>query len=266
MYKSGGPMKKTIEIKNLSKKYKLYSSNGERVKDLLLPKSYGKDFWALRGVDFTAYHGDVVGFIGVNGSGKSTLSNIIAGIVPQTSGEVIVKGEAALIAVASGLKGDLTGRQNIELKCLMLGFTKAEIESMEESIIEFAELEEFIDQPVKSYSSGMRSRLGFAISVTIDPDILIIDEALSVGDRAFAEKSLAKMQEFKERGKTMIFVSHSLGQVKEFCDKVLWLEYGQVKEYGPTEEVAKNYEIFLKKFKKMNKVQREAYRDKMLNQ
>ncbi|HHU19105.1 MAG TPA: teichoic acids export ABC transporter ATP-binding subunit TagH [Bacilli bacterium] len=259
-------MGKTIDLKNISKKYKLYNNSKERIKDLILPKSYGKDFWALRNVDFQANNGDVVGFIGVNGSGKSTLSNIIAGIVPQTSGEVIVKGEAALIAVASGLKGDLTGRQNIELKCLMLGFTKAEIESMEESIIEFAELEEFIDQPVKSYSSGMRSRLGFAISVTIDPDILIIDEALSVGDRAFAEKSLAKMQEFKERGKTMIFVSHSLGQVKEFCDKVLWLEYGKVKEYGPTEEVAKNYELFLKKYKKMNKVQREAYRDKMLNQ
>ncbi|NMA84180.1 MAG: teichoic acids export ABC transporter ATP-binding subunit TagH [Epulopiscium sp.] len=259
-------MGKTIDLKNISKKYKLYNSSKERIKDLLLPKSYGKDFWALRGVDFTANTGDVIGFIGVNGSGKSTLSNIIAGIVPQTSGEMEVTGEAALIAVASGLKGDLTGRQNIELKCLMLGFTKVEIENMEESIIEFAELEEFIDQPVKTYSSGMKSRLGFAISVTIDPDILIIDEALSVGDKAFAEKSLAKMQEFKARGKTMIFVSHSLGQMKEFCDKVLWLEFGKVKEYGPTEEVIKNYQLFLKEYKKMNKKQREAYRDKMLNQ
>lgn len=266
MCKSGGTMKKTIEIKNLSKKYKLYSSNGERVKDLLLPKSYGKDFWALRDVDFTANTGDVIGFIGINGSGKSTLSNIIAGIVPQTSGEIEVIGEAALIAVASGLKGDLTGRQNIELKCLMLGFTKLEIERMEDSIIEFAELEEFIDQPVKSYSSGMKSRLGFAISVTIDPDILIIDEALSVGDRTFAEKSLNKMREFKAQGKTMIFVSHSLGQMQEFCDKILWLEFGKVKEYGPTEEVIKNYQEFLMTYKKMNKRERAVYRKKMLNE
>lgn len=256
-------MKKTIDVKNISKKYKLYSSSQERIKDLILPKSYGKDFWALHNVNFEANTGDVIGFIGINGSGKSTLSNIIAGIVPQTSGEIDVQGEAALIAVASGLKGDLSGRQNIELKCLMLGFTKLEIENMEQSIIEFAELEEFIDQPVKSYSSGMKSRLGFAISVTIDPDILIIDEALSVGDKAFAEKSLAKMKEFKERGKTMIFVSHSLTQIKEFCDKVLWLEYGQVKEYGPTEEVIKNYQEFLKIYKKMNKKERAAYRNKM---
>ena len=258
-------MEKSIILKNISKKYKLYNDSKDRIKDLILPKSYGKDFWALRDVNFEAQKGDVVGFIGVNGSGKSTLSNIIAGIVPQTSGDVVVKGEAALIAVASGLKGDLTGRQNIELKCLMLGFTKTEIENMEQGIIEFAELEEFIDQPVKSYSSGMKSRLGFAISVTIDPDILIIDEALSVGDKAFAEKSLDKMREFKERGKTMIFVSHSIGQVREFCDKVLWLEYGKVKEYGPTEEVINNYQTFLKVFKKMNKKERAEYRKEMLS-
>lgn len=255
-------MEKSIEVKNVTKKYKLYSSGKERIKDLFLPKSYGKDFWALRNVDFVAEKGDVVGFVGINGSGKSTLSNIIAGIVPQTSGEVELTGEAALIAVSSGLKGDLTGRQNIELKCLMLGFSKNEIQQMEDDIIEFAELEEFIDQPVKSYSSGMKSRLGFAISITIDPDILIIDEALSVGDKAFAAKSLAKMQEFKAQGKTMIFVSHSLGQMKEFCDKILWLEYGRVKDYGPVDDVIPKYEAFLKEFKKMKKKDKKAYKKK----
>lgn len=255
-------MDKSIEVINISKKYKLYNSGKERIKDLLLPKSYGKDFWALKEVDFSAKKGDVVGFIGVNGSGKSTLSNIIAGIVPPSSGEVKLIGEAALIAVSSGLKGDLSGRQNIELKCLMLGFSKKEIKTMEEDIIEFAELEGFIDQPVKSYSSGMKSRLGFSISITIDPDILIIDEALSVGDKAFAEKSLAKMQEFKTQGKTMIFVSHSLGQMKEFCDKILWLEYGRVKEYGAVEEVLPKYEAFLREFKKMTKKDKKEYKRK----
>ncbi|MBM7543080.1 teichoic acids export ABC transporter ATP-binding subunit TagH [Amphibacillus cookii] len=258
-------MTKSIEIYNVSKKYKLYSNSKERIKDLILPKSYGKDFWALKDIDFVANQGDVIGFLGINGSGKSTLSNIIAGIVPQTMGEVKLTGQASLIAVASGLKGDLTGRQNIELKCLMLGFSKKEIKYMEAEIIDFSELEEFIDQPVKSYSSGMKSRLGFAISVTIDPDILIIDEALSVGDKAFAEKSLTKMEEFKSQGKTMIFVSHSLNQVKTFCDKILWLEYGKLKEYGPTDDVVLHYEEFLKKYKKMTKTEKKAYKKEMLS-
>ncbi|NLJ18771.1 ATP-binding cassette domain-containing protein, partial [Globicatella sulfidifaciens] len=172
--------------------------------------------------------------------------------------------QVSLIAVSSGLKFELSGRDNIELKCLMLGFSKKEIEAMEDDIIEFAELEQFIDQPIKSYSSGMRARLGFAISVTVDPDILIVDEALSVGDKAFSEKSLAKMVEFKNSGKTMIFVSHSIGQMRQFCDKILWLEYGKVKEYGEVDEVLKNYEDFLKEFKSLNKQQREEYRKKSL--
>src|SRR5699024_10698331 len=142
----------------------------------------------------------------------------------------------------------------------MLGFTRKEIKELEDDIIEFAELEKFIDQPVKSYSSGMKSRLGFAISVNVDPDILIIDEALSVGDKAFAEKSLNKMKEFKQEGKTMIFVSHSIGQMKQFCEKILWLEYGMVKDYGTVEEVIPKYESFLKKWKSMNKKARAEYK------
>lgn len=255
-------MEKSIIVKNLTKKYKLYTSQKERLLDLITPRSYGEDFYALADVSFEAYKGDAVGFIGVNGSGKSTLSNIIAGIVPETSGTVEVKGEASLIAVSAGLRGDLTGRENIELKCLMLGFNKKEIQELEPEIIEFSELGKFIDQPVKSYSSGMRSRLGFSISVTIDPDILIIDEALSVGDKAFADKSLKKMKEFKARGKTMIFVSHSLGQVKEFCEKILWLEYGMVKGFGSVEEILPKYQDFLAMWKKMNKEERLAYQEK----
>ena len=255
-------MSKAIVVQNVTKKYKLYNGTKDRLLDLISPKSYGEDFHALANVNFEANTGEVIGFIGINGSGKSTLSNIIAGIVPETSGKVKTNGQVSLIAVAAGLKNDLTGRDNIELKLLMLGFDKKEIKELEEDIIEFAELEKFIDQPVKSYSSGMKSRLGFAISVNVDPDILIIDEALSVGDKAFAEKSLNKMKEFKQEGKTMIFVSHSIGQMKQFCEKILWLEYGMVKEYGTVEEVIPKYESFLKQWKAMGKKGRSEYRDK----
>lgn len=257
-------MKKAIITKNITKKYKLYNGTKERILDLITPKSYGEDFYALTNVSFEAEKGDVIGFIGINGSGKSTLSNIIAGIVPETSGFVEINGQASLIAVASGLKGDLTGRDNIELKLLMLGFNKEEIKALEPEIIEFSELDKFIDQPVKSYSSGMKSRLGFAISVNVDPDILIIDEALSVGDKAFAEKSLNKMKEFKQKGKTMIFVSHSIGQMKQFCEKILWLEYGMVKDFGTVEEVIPKYEAFLKQYQKMSKKEKETYKRKAI--
>lgn len=257
-------MEKVIEVIDVSKRYKLFDDSKEKFLSLFNKENYGKDFYALDGVDFSAYEGDVVGFIGTNGSGKSTLSNIIAGIVPETSGEIRTRGEVALIAVAAGLDNNLSGRENIELKCLMLGFSKQEIKELEPEIIEFSELGEFIDQPVKSYSSGMKSRLGFAISVNVDPDILIIDEALSVGDKAFAEKSLNKMKEFKALGKTMIFVSHSIGQMKQFCDKILWLEFGRVKAYGEADEVLGMYETFLKKWQKMTKKERDTYRENVL--
>lgn len=256
---------KAIVVENVSKRYTIYENTRDRLVDLFSSKKIGEAFYALRNVNFEANHGEVVGFIGTNGSGKSTLSSIIAGIVPETSGKVTVDGQASLIAVAAGLKSDLTGRDNIELKLLMLGFNKEEIKALEEDIIEFSELGQFIDQPVKSYSSGMKSRLGFSISVSVDPNILIIDEALSVGDRAFAEKSLDKMNEFKEDGKTMIFVSHSLGQMKRFCDKILWLEFGKVKAYGDTAEIMPQYERFLNMWKRLSKTERETYREKALN-
>ncbi|WP_077358783.1 teichoic acids export ABC transporter ATP-binding subunit TagH [Virgibacillus halodenitrificans] len=253
-------MEKSIVVNNLTKKYKLYYRKKDRLLDMISSKRYGQDFYALKNVNFTAEKGDVIGFIGINGSGKSTLSNIIAGIVPETSGTVKVHGETALIAVSAGLKGELTGRENIELKLLMLGFSKKEVKHMEKDIIEFAELSNFIDQPVKSYSSGMKSRLGFAISVSVNPDILIIDEALSVGDKAFAEKSLEKMKEFKTKGKTMIFVSHSISQMKKFCEKLLWLEYGRVKDFGTVDEVMPRYQKFVREWKKMSKEEREEYK------
>lgn len=259
-------MKKAIVVKNVFKKYKLYKNSKERILNLIRPDKYGEDFYALSDIEFEAKAGEVVGFIGTNGSGKSTLSNVISGIVPETSGEVHVNGEVSLIAVAAGLKGDLSGRDNIELKLLMLGFSKDEIKTLEPEIIEFSELGQFIDQPVKSYSSGMKSKLGFSISVSVNPDIIIIDEALSVGDKAFAEKSFNKMNEFKREGKTIIFVSHSIGQMKQFCTKILWLEFGMVKEYGEVEDVIENYEKFLKKWQFMNDKERELYRKTVISQ
>ncbi|SDH73435.1 teichoic acid transport system ATP-binding protein [Alteribacillus persepolensis] len=255
-------MPKAIIAKNVTKKFKLYHNQSERLKDLLLPKSFGEEFYALRDVSFEAEKGDIIGLVGVNGSGKSTLSNILSGIVPQTSGDIIINGETAIIDVSAGLNNKLTGRENIELKCLMLGFTKRQIRDMEQDIIEFAELEKFIDQPVKSYSKGMKSRLGFAISVNIDPDIFIVDEALSVGDKAFAKKCLEKMKEFKQRGKTMFFVSHSIAQMREFCNKILWLEFGETKAFGNTDKVLGEYEAFLKKYNKWSKKERQAFRQK----
>lgn len=257
-------MEKSVVVKNVTKKYKLYKKNSEKLLDLILPKAYGEEYYALRNVSFEAEKGDVIGFVGVNGSGKSTLSNIIAGIVPPTAGSVEVQGKTALIAVSSGLNTKLTGRDNIELKMLMLGFDKKQIQALESEIIEFSELEKFIDQPVKSYSSGMKSRLGFAISVHIDPDVLIIDEALSVGDKNFAEKCLDKMNEFKAKGKTMFFISHSLGQMKQFCQKALWIEYGEVKAYGPIEDVMPKYEKFLKDYKAMSKKEQKKYRQQQM--
>ncbi|WP_042354233.1 teichoic acids export ABC transporter ATP-binding subunit TagH [Bacillus rubiinfantis] len=248
-----------VAFNNVTKKYKMYKKTSDKLLDLILPNGYGEDFYALQNITFEAKKGDIIGIIGVNGAGKSTISNLISGVVPPTSGIIKTKGDAALISIGAGLNNQLTGRENIELKCLMLGFSKKQIRELEPQIIDFAEIGDFIDQPVKKYSSGMKSRLGFAISVNIDPDILVIDEALSVGDKIFAQKCLDKMNSFKEKGKTIFFISHSIGQVKEFCQKALWLEGGQVKAYGPIDEVIPQYEKFIKAFNKMSKEERQAF-------
>ncbi|MFC7392996.1 teichoic acids export ABC transporter ATP-binding subunit TagH [Scopulibacillus cellulosilyticus] len=257
-------MSQSVIFENVTKKYKMHYSNTDRIKDILLPNGYGEDFYALQNINFTAEKGDVIGVIGVNGAGKSTLSNLIAGIVPPTSGKIEVKGQSSLIAIAAGLNNQLTGRENIELKCLMLGFNKKEIRALMPEIIEFADIGKFIDQPVKKYSSGMKSRLGFAISVNIDPDVLVIDEALSVGDQTFTDKCLDKMNEFKEKGKTIFFISHSIGQVKKFCHKALWLEAGEVRAFGTIEEIVPQYEKFLKEFKKMSKEEQKNFKQLVL--
>lgn len=254
-------MSYSVRFNNVSKKYKMHSKSADKLKDILYPNGFGEEFYALQNASFEADRGDIIGILGVNGSGKSTISNLIAGVTPATSGDLEVKGQVSLVAIAAGLNKQLTGRENIELKCLMMGLNKEEIQNLTPEIIDFADIGQFIDMPVKKYSSGMKSRLGFAISVSINPDVLIIDEALSVGDQTFADKCLKRMNEFKEQGKTMFFVSHSLGQIKKFCTKILWLEHGQIREYGLIQEVIPKYERFLKEYKAMGKEEQCKFKE-----
>ncbi|WP_114570425.1 teichoic acids export ABC transporter ATP-binding subunit TagH [Exiguobacterium flavidum] len=248
-----------VVFENVSKRYVLYDKPIDKLKEVLFGKINGKAFYALKNISFSVEEGEIVGIVGINGSGKSTLSQLLANVTPPTYGRVTLRGKSALIAISSGLNNQLTGRDNIELKGLMMGLTKKQIDVITPDILEFADIGDFIDQPVKTYSSGMRARLGFAISINIDPDILVIDEALSVGDQTFTEKCLDKMREFRDRGKTIFFISHSLSQVRQFCSKVMWLEYGEIREFGPTEEVMAEYNKYLHWHKQMPKRQITDY-------
>lgn len=211
-----------------------------------------KEFWAVDGVTFSLEKGSMLGIVGSNGAGKSTLLKVITGIMEPTRGKVKVNGTiAALLELASGFDGDLTVRENTYLRGAMLGYTRAYMNEMYGSIIEFAELEEFQDRPFKQLSSGMKSRLAFSIASLVKPEILILDEVLSVGDGAFKKKSEEKMREIIGGGATTILVSHSNTQIREMCNKVLWLDRGKQIAFGDTPEIMDRYEEFLaKKVKK----------------
>lgn len=207
--------------------------------------SHYHDFEALKGISFEIFDGEMVGIVGRNGSGKSTTLKIIAGVYRPTSGVVKVSGKvAALIELGAGFHPDLTGRENIVLNGLLIGLSKREIRAREERIMDFAELGEFIDSPIKQYSSGMILRLGFAIAMEIDPDILLMDEILAVGDVAFQQKCMARIEEFRRR-KTIVYVSHSAASVRELCTRALLLHEGVLVADGPPDRVLAEYNELL---------------------
>jgi len=232
-----------LEVKNLSKAYRLYARPVDRLLEVLTRRPRHKSFWALKDISFQVMTGETLGIIGDNGAGKSTLLKIMAGTLAPTKGQVIRNGRvAALLELGAGFHPELTGRQNIYLNASLLGLSEKEIRECEEEIIAFAELEEFIDQPIKTYSSGMYVRLAFSIATMVNPDILIVDEALSVGDQRFQKKSIDRIMEFRQRGKTILFCSHSMYHVLELCQRAIWLHEGRIQLSGQAKEVVEAYE------------------------
>ncbi len=235
--------KNVIELKNVVKEYKLYKQKKWRIVDVLTGSRNYKTKVAVNGVSFKVKRGESVALIGLNGAGKSTILKMITGVVFPTKGEVIVKGRVnALLELTAGFDAMFTGRENIYIKGMLLGMDKAAIGAIEDEIIEFADIGEYIDQPVRTYSSGMKARLGFAINANIDPDILVIDEALSVGDRNFRAKCREKIREIRSREHvTVLLVTHSTGSAESMCDRGLVLESGKLVFDGEISEAVKFY-------------------------
>lgn len=240
-----------LEVRDVSIRYITGDFKDIGLKEYVLRKLrhdyHVTEFWADRDISFTLEQGDMLGIIGTNGAGKSTLLKVISGIMEPTQGSVYRKGTiAALLELASGFDGDLTVRENTYLRGAMLGYTRKFMDEMYEQIMQFSELKEFEDRPFKQLSSGMKSRLAFSIASLVQPDILILDEVLSVGDGAFRKKSEAKMREILASGATTILVSHSITQVRQLCSKILWLHKGRQIEFGDdVQQICDRYEAFL---------------------
>lgn len=237
-----------VRLEHVHKRYKLYKNDKQRLLGILFRKHVkAKIFHALNDISFTIRRGESVGIVGRNGAGKSTLLKIITGVTYVDSGTVEVRGQvSALLELAAGFDLEMTGRENIYLKGYILGLTNEEIKAIEDEIIDFAELGAFIDQPVRTYSSGMRARLGFAVNANVHPDILVIDEALSVGDAAFGEKCRRKVAEIISEGVTVLFVSHAKDKIREFCQRGILMEKGCLLKDGPVDEILKEYDALMK--------------------
>ena len=235
-----------VQVNNVSMKFNLSSEKFDSFKEYVI-KSLKKqvsfdEFWALQDVSFEIYKGDALGLIGLNGSGKSTMLKTIAGVLKPTKGSVKVYGSVApLIELGAGFDMDLTARENVFLNGALLGYRRSEMEQYYDDIVWFSELKDFMDVPVKNFSSGMISRLAFAIATIGTPDILIVDEVLSVGDFRFQEKCELRIQKMMDKGTTILFVSHSIEQVKKICNKIVWLEHGHLKMFGDTQKICDIY-------------------------
>ena len=233
-----------IDFRQVSKSYPVYHSPKDRLRELITFNrlSYHDDFWALRDVTFDVQRGETFCIIGENGSGKSTLLQIVAGILHPTNGSTKVDGRvSALLELGSGFNPEFTGRENVYLNASILGLTQREIDARYDEIAEFAEIGDFIDQPVKTYSSGMSVRLAFSVAIHVNPQILLVDEALAVGDIYFRQRCMRKIHELRANGITILFVSHAIGDVKAIGDRCLWLDKGVVREFGATDEVVAKY-------------------------
>lgn len=235
-----------IRLENISKRYLVH-----RKRQLLSQWAWGrtekadKPFWALRDVSFDVHEGETIGIIGHNGAGKSTLLEIIVGVTAPATGSVERNGRiGAMLELGSGFHPDLTGAENIHLNASLLGMPRAELEQKFASIVDFSELEDFIDEPVRTYSSGMLGRLGFSVAVHLDPKVIVLDEVLAVGDQNFQNKCAAKMHEFVAMGTTILLVSHSLSSIETLCDRVIWLDHGRLKMDAPTDDVVAEYKNY----------------------
>lgn len=236
-----------IKVDKVSMKFNLASEKFDGIKEYLIQSLKKKitynEFWALKEISFEVYKGETLGLIGVNGSGKSTMLKIIAGVLKPTCGKVQIYGNVApLIELGAGFDFDLTAKENVYLNGALLGHDRAFMTAHYEDIVEFSELEEFMDVPVKNFSSGMVARLAFAIATIGMPDILIVDEVLSVGDYHFQQKCEARIDHMKKNGTTILFVSHNMEQVKSLCSRIIWLEKGSIRRMGDAEEICAEYQ------------------------
>lgn len=235
-----------IKVQNLTRKFRLIQERPDTIRELFTKffrnRVQSHEFDAVRNVSFEVGHGETLGIIGRNGCGKSTLLKVIAGVFEPTSGKVEVRGSVApLIELGAGFHGELTGRENLFMNGLLMGFSKREMQSREKAILDFAEIGDFIDSPIKQYSSGMYMRLAFAIATEVNPDILLIDEILAVGDEPFKRKCFERIEQFRRAGKTILFVTHTLPEVRAYCDRVIYMDAGEILADGEPGQVVDLY-------------------------